>query len=410
MKCYGTIRKLISSRILEIFTIVFGLTSHSHANELKTVLIGVCGIGNGHIFNQLPVVSYLLSQGHRVAIFGFDSSYDYFSTLKKNYPNLFVFKVSTPFIPGDKDGLQFKKTAELKINEQNFIHTNYTAMADLLATIGKPDLVLTDYERVSAELAYAKNIPLITLDQQSKFLVGDLPDRINGTSNLDEIERIRLFFPKAYKRLATSFFKVNEGKNNNDDHVILLPNNIRKEIIELKKTNVKEDNTILVYFSPNSFESIPLSRWMSVLAKIKTKFMFHVFVPNDTGLPQDLKNVKIYKHGDPQFLSILARAQGIIGTAGHTLLSETMYLTKPMYALPLGVYEQQLNAYVIEINKFGISRNSLNLGSLKYFLANLKQFKRNIEQDTRVLNKEASTQAIINEIDNALFRRESKRG
>jgi hypothetical protein len=43
--------------------------------------------------------------------------------------------------------------------------------------IGKPDLVISDYEPISAQYAYASGTPLVTIDQQSKYLVGDYEPR-----------------------------------------------------------------------------------------------------------------------------------------------------------------------------------------------------------------------------------------
>src|SRR3972149_4745327 len=53
-----------------------------------------------------------------------------------------------------------------------------------------------------------KNVPLVTSDQQSKFLFGDFPVTLGGFTYEDEVKRLSMFFPKADKRIACSFFRV----------------------------------------------------------------------------------------------------------------------------------------------------------------------------------------------------------
>lgn len=67
--------------------------------------------------------------------------------------------------------------------------------------LGRPDLVISDYEPVSAQYSYALRIPLVTVDQQSKYLLADsreMPTFGDLTPN-EEIARLSLFFPKAYR-------------------------------------------------------------------------------------------------------------------------------------------------------------------------------------------------------------------
>ena len=45
-------------------------------------------------------------------------------------------------------------------------------------------------------------------------------------------------------------------------------------------------------------------------------------------------NVKIYPVGHESFENKLASAKAVITNGGHTLLSESMYLKTPVYAIP----------------------------------------------------------------------------
>src|SRR6185312_2569606 len=100
------------------------------------------------------------------------------------------------------------------------------------------------------------------------------------------------------------------------------------------------------------------------------------------GLPHiNGANIKIYEHGDASFHEALATCNGIVSTAGHTLLSEAMSLGIPVYAIPLPVYEQHMNAHIIEENKFGISRPRFEAEALEGFLQNLPQYAKAIAAD-----------------------------
>jgi Glycosyl transferase family 1 len=69
--------------------------------------------------------------------------------------------------------LDFAASLDAAQNQHiNFFQENIAAMAQAQKMIGKPDLVISDYEPVSAQYAYAYDAPLITVDQQSKYLIG----------------------------------------------------------------------------------------------------------------------------------------------------------------------------------------------------------------------------------------------
>ncbi|KKP95878.1 MAG: hypothetical protein US13_C0002G0188 [candidate division TM6 bacterium GW2011_GWE2_36_25] len=373
-------------------------TSHEKINP-KNIVVGVCGIGNGHCNRQLPIISTLLEQNHQITILTYGDGLSFFKNKFGQHKNVTIILVANPYFVGCPQGLDFEKTALSSKNNVDFNHINSQAMHLLSQKIGTPDLVISDYEMVAAQYAYAKQVPLLTLDQQSKYLVGKFEATLNKTSYIDEIERLNLFFPLAAKRIATSFFKV-EKINNKE--VEVLPSILKNDIVQAKNHPLSKHPSLLLYITSQQLVDFPLDEWIQVLkSALPEHFEVHCFLPKQLELPQDKPRIYFYHHGK-MFNECLFKAHGIITTAGHTLLSEAMYLEKPVYAIPLPLYEQQLNAHIIAEGKFGICDKTLTATSLQTFIENLEQYKKNIQNDTMFLFKENGHDSIIKEINKML--------
>lgn len=366
----------------------------------KKILYGVCGIGMGHTYRQLPLLDEL-AKNNRIVLFVYGESKSFYEEHFRHSENVTVLTVSVPFYVGNAQGLDFAETAR-RIAASGIDHEaiNLAAMELTQMLIGKPDLVISDYEPISAQYAYASGTPLVTIDQQSKYLVGDFSQAIAGQTCLDEVARLRLFFPAASLRLACSFFTVprrSGGKSAASEKVIICPPIIKPAIVAMKQRRLqaKQDKSkfgsktrsILVYISSQrdfvqSYEEV-----LTVLSTAP-EYHFHVFVKE---LPQHLLavlpiNVTLRRHGDPRFLDVLAECQGIVTTGGHTLVSEAMYLGIPAYLIPLAVYEQQINAHAVGDNNFGVCAENINQPQLATFLSQLASFAANIINDKKGKN------------------------
>lgn len=371
----------------------------------KKILFGICGIGSGHYHRQLPLIKYFLEQGHRVVIFTYGEILEKAKKGLQQYSNLTMVPVANPYYVGTPGGLSFDATLLHENNKLNFFNINTLAMSQASKEFNRLDLVISDYEMVSAMYAYSKQIPLITLDQQSKFLVGDFPRKINGCACLDEIERLNLFFPKAEKRFAISFFNVKQKDKNQQFDVEILPPVIRDSLVQAKSQNIPKEKSLLVYFTGQQLShKLSFEKWLEVLSKgLPNDFEAHIFLPKDFLLPNLNKtNLNFYHHGNKIFDSILISSMGIISTAGHTLLSEAMFLEIPVYAIPLPLYEQQLNAYVIDKGRFGIRESDLTEKSLLEFINNLSTYHKNIRKDKIHLMKGFGNNIIVEQFNQFL--------
>lgn len=352
--------------------------------DLK-VLYGICGIGMGHAFRQLPIVDRLVRGKATIVMFAYGESYRFYAKRFAGNRRVRVEEVAVPFYAGDAQGIDFGETRR-RLEHLPHAAINCEAMSVAQRVLGKPDVVISDYEPVCAQFAYATSSPLVTIDQQSKYLVGSFPEQLNGTTFGDEVARLRMFFPRADARIACSFFAVNPGTVQREA-VQLVPPIIRADVLNMHRRPAVRKRSVLVYLSSQRDFVQSLAEVVSV-CQSQRAVRFHIFargVDDAIGSSLGTSNVMLYRHGDRRFQPLLARCNALITTGGHSLLSEAMNLGIPSYVIPLAVYEQQMNAHVIDEAGFGVARARLDPDELSRFLLRLPEFAANIAADDRVL-------------------------
>lgn len=367
------------------------------------LVIWVCWIWKGHTFRQLPIIEHYKNLSN-IVIFSFWESYNYFSKKYSNDINIKVIEVSVPWIVWSLDWINFLETANKSENNQNFINKNFIAMDSAIDFLWYIDLVISDYEPVSAQLSYMKWVKFITIDQQSKyFLISQWFNDINWLSYKEEISRLNLFFPYVGLRIATSFFNLENNWYHFWKKVKLISPIIKKDIVNLKK-NTKE-NKILIYISSYSNFVQSSSDVFEVLTKFSS-IDFSIYAPANSDFILDINNyfnIRVYKHWDNSFLDNLSQSSWVISTAWHTFISEMMYLQIPMYLVPLWTYEQEYNAKIINDNNFWLSSKSIKYNTLKTFIENIDDYRLNIKNDKKVLLKWVWQKKIITIIDKYLL-------
>ena len=374
---------------------------------MKKILYGISGIGTGHTYRQLPILQHF-SRACRIVLFAYGESYKFYHTYFKNTRKVTVVRIAIPFYAGNKQGLDFATTARHPANKNtDFTKINCEALAKATALIGTPDLVITDYEPLSAQYAYAHNAPLVTLDQQSKYLCGNFPPTLAGETYKDEVMRLRMFFPKAHARIACSFFKVNK-KQGEKTNVLIFPSTLKNEIQTLKRKQKPNHTSILVYISSQRTFRQNARTLINTCAS-QRNVQFHIFIRNCPTLKKIPSSITLHEHGDPTFYQILQECSGIVSTAGHMLLSEAMYLGIPVYAMPLKVYEQQMNAHIITQNNFGIAHPTFDKRKLAYFIKNIPKFTHSILNDCQVLLRKPGQKDIINYLEHTFLRNTPKK-
>jgi len=112
-----------------------------------------------------------------------------------------------------------------------------------------------------------------------------------------------------------------------------------------------------------------------ILKKINERFVVY-------GLEKkgSVGNIEFKKKGS-WFLKDLKDCKAVIGTAGFSLIAESLYLKKPYFAIPLkGQFEQILNALLLKEKGFGDSAEKITKKNLEKFFSRFEGYQKKLEQ------------------------------
>lgn len=347
------------------------------------IVYGICGFGNGHSARSAVVLEMLLARGHRVALFTFMNSQAYFAT---HFPAIPAFEIRVPVIPVSLPyGVDFHRTAHDPFNRFDDGHLlNFGAIHGALEALGgKPDLILSDYEWISGQMAYALEVPLVTIDQQSKFAGFQFPEITQGErvySRLEEKSRLRLFFPVAEARLACSFFQVNSPPDPRFP-VRLIPPLLRPELLALSPATAPNQE-VVVYFSPHGQLAQSPAEFYALFAE----FPQYEFIVYSREPEADRANVRFRLFDKGAFFASLQSCAGVITTGGHNLLSEIVHLGKPVYTLPFTTFDQQACAAIIQAYGLGVGQETMSRADLGDFLAALPDYRARLQNHPALLD------------------------
>lgn len=334
---------------------------------MKKILIGICGIGNGHMNRQKLVIDKLLKYDVEIVMAITKDSYAYFNKL---YPDIIKITVTVPWVYCDNFGIDFVNTRERYINEGV---DQYKSFLDFSIEVQKafkgnnPDLIITDYEPNVAQFAYAVDRPLICLDQHSKFLILS-PDKIDDFSINIERSRLLYFFPKADKRYVSSFYKIEQK---NEFNIKILPPIIKT----IHREKIKK-NKVVVYFSTYSNDS---KYYFKVLNLIKNydDYEFHIYTNMDCRRYSMFNNLKFKEIGFG-FDKDLADCNFIISSSGHQLISEAISVGIPLYIFPLDTFDQNYCCYIVDREKWGKKMIRCDKAEFDDFISNIDFFRKNM--------------------------------
>jgi uncharacterized protein (TIGR00661 family) len=298
------------------------------------ILFGVQATGNGHISRSREVVRNLKQMGHKVS-----------TILSGREPSLlWGMDDFEPYIPlrgitfsTNRGRLQYLKTAlNLNIFEyfkdaRSFDASDY-------------DLVITDFEPISARIARLKKIPSIGIGHQYAFPY-DIP-MANATP-------LALF---VIKNFAAAEFSV--GLHWHHFNQPILPPIV--PAMELRGCQIKK-NKILVYLP---FEELNDIKSLFIPLTSHDFYIYHKDVEFD-----EEKNLYLRPYSRKRFLRDLMECNGVITNAGFELASESLQLGKRLLVKPLsGQMEQASNALAINILKVGMTMKTLDRNIISQFL------------------------------------------
>lgn len=213
--------------------------------------------------------------------------------------------------------------------------------------LSKYDLVITDFEPISAWAAKKQNIPSIAIGHQNAF-----DYKIPKKGNNIFTHMVMKYFAPADIRLGLHWHHFNQP--------ILPP--IADTAIE---NSDSIDNKILVYLGFENLDSV-----IQYLMPFKE---YDFFVYSNIKEQEDRGHIKLRPLSRDGFKRDLASCNGVITNAGFELASEAIHLGKKILVKPLkGQMEQLSNALALEKLKLGLSMNSLDSSILTTWLTDFE--------------------------------------
>jgi uncharacterized protein (TIGR00661 family) len=296
------------------------------------ILYGIQATGNGHISRSRVMARYLSEHGVDVTYL--------FSGRAKD--KLFDMEIFGDYL--HRRGLTFVikngRINQLQTVMQNNIFTFINDIRNI--DLDEYDLILSDFEPVTAWAAKLKNKPSIGVGHQYAFGPGT---PVAGRYSLGRAI-MKAFAPVKY-RAGLHWHPFGEG--------VLPP------IIDFKLQRTVCDQGYIVYLP---FEN------QSQVTEILNRLDGYQFVQYSPDLSDSqCGNVALRKTCHAGFKRDLRKAKGVICNAGFELISECLHLGLPVLAKPLtGQIEQQSNAIALSQLGYADILSELSLQVMKQWL------------------------------------------
>lgn len=278
------------------------------------ILYAIQGTGNGHLSRARDIIPLLQKKGEvDLLVSGCQAD------VQLHYEVKYCFN-GLSFIFGKKGGVDYFETYK-KANLKKLFHE----IAEL--PVNEYDLIINDFEPVSAWAAYLKNKTCIGLSHQLGVINKNSPH----PPKTDLIGKAVLkFYAPVTAKYGFHFLPYDKN--------IFTPV-IREEIRNLSTSNKKHYTVYLPAYGDKKIIKI-LSCFPDIEWQVFSKHSSEEYTEY---------NLAIYPIHNERFLSSLASAEGVLCGAGFETPAEALYLKKKLMVIPMkGQYEQQCNAAALK--------------------------------------------------------------
>ena len=298
------------------------------------VLYGIQLTGNGHITRSIEIIRALKQKGFNVDIItsGNNSQIEIPFDIKSHHNGISMFY-------NKNGGIDWFNTIK-KIDLKNFIK-------DIDYDVSGYDLVISDFEPISAWSAKMQNVKSIGIGNQYSFL----SNKIHRPRTQSKMAEIFL------KKFAPCKLNIGLGYDNYDDFIV-------KPVIntELLNKKIKDGNFILIYLPSLSVELIcdQIKEFKNITWKIYSPEIKEDYT---------IDGIILKKPNKDDFSNDLLNCSGVITGSGFSTTSEALILNKKLWSIPIKKqYEQLCNA--IALKKLGVMTDDLNPNAITKWINN----------------------------------------
>ena len=230
----------------------------------------------------------------------------------------------------------------------------------------KPEIIISDFEFYSNLLSKILRLPLISIDNMHVLTQAELEvpkkyrkDRLAAESV------VKSFIQLPTRYLITSYFY---PPLKNPKKATYFSPVLRDEIMDLKPNKGEH---VLVYQTSDSN-----LRLLEILNQLDDEFVVYGFHRDEKD-----KNIVFKTFNEDDFFQDMAQARAVISNGGFTLISEALYLGKPVLSVPVKKqFEQILNAIYLERLGYGEFHEELEREDIERFLSRLDEYQKNIKK------------------------------
>lgn len=278
------------------------------------ILYAIQGTGNGHVSRAREIIPILKKKGDLdLLVSGIQAD------IAVPYPVTYKFK-GLSFIFGKKGGVDMWGTYH-KNNVRRMIKEISSVPVE------KYDLIINDFEPISAWAAFLKRKPCISLSHQCAVLSKNAPT----PKRKDRVGRFIL------KNYAPATARYGFHFDNFDSHTYTPV--IRRQIREL---DISDNGHYTVYLP--SYDDQKLVKTFLQHSHIK----WEVFSKHNKKACT-VKNVAVKSVDNEAFIKSMASCTGILCGAGFETPAEALFLNKKLMVIPMkNQYEQHCNAAALE--------------------------------------------------------------
>ncbi len=318
------------------------------------ILYGVVGEGMGHAMRSRVVLEHLTAAGHQVETMASQRAVDY---LRARFPD--VHRIHGMHIIYDENRVRRGKTLLSNVAQGAMAIPGQIRAYFGLVDDFRPEVVVSDFESWTYLYGKTHRLPVLSLDN-----IQMINRCFHERSIIDEdragFEFARAFvkskLPLADHYLITTFYYPEVRK----PRTSLYPSILRPEILSAKP---RRGDHLLVYQTAEGNDAL-------VTALASSGVECRIYGMRRTIKEEQVEgNLRFKPFSEAGFIDDLASARGVVAGGGFTLMSEAVYLRKPMLAMPIGgQFEQTLNALYLEREGYGKYARTLDAATLTAFL------------------------------------------
>lgn len=327
---------------------------------MVNILYGVCGEGLGHASRSRILINYL-KKNHEIRIVAGGKAYAY---LSREFDHVTEIE-SARFYYRNNQVLLIPSMLRMGYRTLAGSIPSFFTVRRIINEF-KPQMVITDADPISHYAArFTKNLKRLSIDNPHAMIYRNYsisPSEWGAWFTLYVAAKSGMY--GADKYIVYDFF----DEQSKDPRVLFIKPVIQEGILQQKP---RYGDHVFVY---QTIGADPQS--LKILKQFDEKFVIYGF--NKRLMDGNLVFKEFNEH---EFYKDIAQAKAVITNGGFTVISEALYLKKPMFILPItNQFEQILNGKFVEILGVGISRMTLEKNALEEFFQNFDKYREHLQR------------------------------